>query len=44
MLFPEVDALLTGLNATDDWAPFAAKLAAIDRMADAYGTLPAEPA
>ena len=43
MLFPEVDGLLQGMNATDDWAPFRAKLAAVARMADAYGTTPAAP-
>ncbi len=43
MLFPEVDALLTHINATDDWTPFAAKLAAIEAMADAYGTLAFSP-
>lgn len=41
MLFPEVDAMLKGLNATDDWGPFEAKLAEIETMADAYGTLQA---
>ncbi len=44
MLFPEVDAMLKALNTTDDWAPFEAKLAEIETMADAYGTLPAPAA
>lgn len=44
LLFPEVDALLASLNATDDWAPLAAKLDAIATMAEAYGTTAADAA
>jgi len=41
MLIDEVEALWAPIAERDDWSAFAAKLAAIDQMADAYGTAPA---
>ena len=41
MLIDEVEALWAPIAERDDWSAFAAKLAAIDRMAEAYGTAPA---
>ena len=37
MLIEEVEALWAPIAAQDDWAPFEAKLAAIQKMAEAYG-------
>lgn len=41
MLIEEVEALWAPIAERDDWSAFADKLAAIDRMAEAYGTAPA---
>jgi serine/tyrosine/threonine adenylyltransferase len=41
MLIDEVEALWAPIAERDDWSAFEAKLAAIDRMAEAYGTAPA---
>jgi serine/tyrosine/threonine adenylyltransferase len=43
MLIDEVEAIWAAIAERDDWSPIAAKLAAIDAMAEAYGTR-AEPA
>ncbi len=40
MLIEEVEALWAPIAERDDWSLFTAKLAAIEAMADAYGTLP----
>jgi uncharacterized protein YdiU (UPF0061 family) len=41
MLIEDVEALWAPIAEGDDWSAFEAKLAAIDRMAEAYGTAPA---
>jgi serine/tyrosine/threonine adenylyltransferase len=38
MLIDEVEALWAPIAGNDDWSAFAAKLAAIAEMAEAYGT------
>ncbi len=43
MLIDEVEALWAPIAAGDDWSAYRAKLAAIDEMAEAYGTRPAAP-
>lgn len=40
MLIEEVEALWEPIARADDWSGFEAKLAAIESMAEAYGTLP----
>jgi hypothetical protein len=40
MLIEEVEALWAPIAERDDWSPFAAKLAAIETMGEAYATLP----
>ncbi|WP_183506031.1 protein adenylyltransferase SelO [Methylobacterium brachythecii] len=40
MLIDEVEAIWKPIADHDDWSAFVAKLAAIDEMADAYGTRP----
>ena len=40
MLIDEVEALWAPIAEADDWFLFRAKLAAIDAMAEAYGTAP----
>jgi uncharacterized protein YdiU (UPF0061 family) len=44
LLIDEVEALWAPIAAADDWTPLAAKLVAIGRVAEAYGTLPVPPA
>ncbi len=39
MLIDEVEAIWAPIAEHDDWSLFTAKLAAIEAMADAYGTL-----
>uniref|UniRef100_UPI0035CBCBA9 protein adenylyltransferase SelO family protein n=1 Tax=uncultured Methylobacterium sp. TaxID=157278 RepID=UPI0035CBCBA9 len=41
LLVDEVEALWAPIAQADDWSAFSEKLAAIDRMAEAYGTAPA---
>ena len=43
MLIDEVEALWAPIAEGDDWSAYHAKLAAIDMMAEAYGTRPAAP-
>ncbi len=43
MLIDEVEALWAPIAEGDDWSAYHAKLAAIDAMAEAYGTRPAAP-
>ena len=43
MLIDEVEALWAPIASGDDWSAYLAKLAAIDEMAEAYGTRPAPP-
>ncbi|HEX5866108.1 MAG TPA: YdiU family protein, partial [Beijerinckiaceae bacterium] len=44
MLIEEVEALWAPIAENDDWSAFAAKLAAIAEMSEAYGTATAAPA
>jgi hypothetical protein len=43
LLIDEVEALWAPIAEGDDWSALHAKLAAIDRMAEAYGTRVAPP-
>lgn len=43
LLIEEVEALWAPIAAADDWSAFREKLAAIEGMAEAYGTAPASP-
>lgn len=44
MLIDEVEAIWAPIAEKDDWSLFEAKLKAIAEMADAYGTVPEQPA